>query len=89
MRIFFFSFFISQFANQVNPQTHYETTANEIIDALPGVDMFVAGVGTGGTVSGTAHRLKEQYPDCLIISPEPDGSTMILHKRKRHPFLVS
>ncbi|XP_073949982.1 cysteine synthase-like [Choristoneura fumiferana] len=79
---------LNQFANRVNPQTHYDTTAKEIMSALPGVDMLVAGVGTGGTVSGTAHRLKEQFPDCLIVSPEPDGSTMILHNRKPHPFLV-
>ena len=63
-----------QYGNQGNPEAHYEGTGREIVDALPGVDMFVAGLGTGGTLMGVARRLKEHNPDIKIVAvaPEPD-----------------
>lgn len=64
---------ISQFDNPANPRAHERTTAPEIIDAVGDrtVDVFVAAVGTGGTISGTARRLLEEYPDMTVVGVEP------------------
>jgi cysteine synthase B len=63
-----------QYGNQGNPEAHYEGTGREIVEALPDVDMFVAGLGTGGTLMGVARRLKEHNPDIKVVAvaPEPD-----------------
>ena len=63
-----------QYGNSGNPDAHYETTGQEIVDALPDVDMFVAGLGTGGTLMGNARRLKEHNPNIKIVAvaPEPE-----------------
>ena len=63
-----------QYGNQGNPEAHYEGTGREIVEALPDVDMFVAGLGTGGTLMGVARRLKEHNPGIKIVAvaPEPD-----------------
>ena len=63
-----------QYGNSANPDAHYETTGQEIINAVPEVDTFVAGLGTGGTLMGVARRLKEYDPDVKIVAvaPEPD-----------------
>ena len=63
-----------QYGNSANPGAHYETTGPEIIDALPEVDMFVAGLGTGGTLMGVGRRLKEHNPQVKIVAvaPEPE-----------------
>ena len=63
-----------QYGNSGNPGAHYETTGPEIIGALPEVDMFVAGLGTGGTLMGVARRLKEHNPEVKIVAvaPEPE-----------------
>ena len=63
-----------QYGNPGNPDAHYETTGQEIVEALPGVDMFVAGLGTGGTLMGVGRRLKEHNPAVKIVAvaPEPD-----------------
>jgi [CysO sulfur-carrier protein]-thiocarboxylate-dependent cysteine synthase len=63
-----------QYGNSANPDAHYEGTAREIVEALPDVDMFVAGLGTGGTLMGNARRLKEHNPNVKIVAvaPEPD-----------------
>ena len=63
-----------QYGNDGNPDAHYETTGPEIIEAVPDVTAFVAGLGTGGTLMGVARRLKEHNPDVRIIAvaPEPD-----------------
>ena len=63
-----------QYGNSGNPDAHYEGTGQEIVETLPEVDMFVAGLGTGGTLMGVARRLKEHNPDIKIVAvaPEPD-----------------
>jgi cysteine synthase B len=63
-----------QYGNPANPQAHYETTAAEILDALPEVDVFVAGLGTGGTLMGVGRRLKEHNPGIRVVAvaPHPD-----------------
>jgi [CysO sulfur-carrier protein]-thiocarboxylate-dependent cysteine synthase len=60
-----------QYGNQANPLAHYETTGPEIIQALPEVDVFVAGLGTGGTLMGTGRRLREHNPKVKIVAAEP------------------
>ncbi len=63
-----------QYGNESNPQAHYETTGKEIVRDLPDVDVFVAGLGTGGTLMGVGRRLKEHNPDVRIVAvaPPPD-----------------
>ncbi|GAB6076406.1 cysteine synthase A [Desulfurobacterium crinifex] len=70
-----------QFENPVNPQVHYETTASEILEQM-GVfpEVFVAGVGTGGTLTGIGKRFKEVNPECLVVAVEPDTSAVISGK---------
>ena len=60
-----------QYANECNPRAHYEGTATEIAEALPQVDVLVAGLGTGGTLMGCAERLRESSPDVQICAAEP------------------
>jgi len=60
-----------QYGNPANPRAHYEGTAVEIIEALPEITHFVAGLGTGGTLTGNGRRLKEHNPDCQVIAVEP------------------
>jgi len=65
----------NQYANQENPRAHYETTGPEIWEQTQGeVDVLVAGVGTGGTITGTARYLKERKPDLLVVGADPEGS---------------
>ena len=63
-----------QYGNDGNPDAHYETTGPEIIEAVPNVTAFVAGLGTGGTLMGVARSLKEHNPEVRIVAvaPEPD-----------------
>ncbi len=69
------SFIPGQFVNPSNPQAHYETTGPEIFADTDGaVDVFVAGVGTGGTVTGTGRYLKEKKPSVRVVAVEPAGS---------------
>lgn len=62
-----------QFSNPANPQAHYETTGAEIINDFPynRIDVLVAGIGTGGTITGTSRRLKEKYPKIKVVGVEP------------------
>jgi len=68
---------LSQFENKFNPQAHELTTAKEIMDDFGGLDAFVAGVGTGGTLSGTARALKANGYKTKIIAVEPNDSAVI------------
>lgn len=69
---------LQQFDNNSNPQIHYRTTAEEIwADTEGSVDVFVAGVGTGGTISGIGKRLKEYNANIEIVAVEPDASAVI------------
>jgi cysteine synthase A len=72
------AFMLSQFDNPANPDSHYVGTANEILDQLGGrVDVFVAGVGTGGTLTGVARRLRERNGNVRIIAVEPKSSAVL------------
>ena len=64
-------FFCDQYANQNNPLAHYDTTAEEILEQVSDVTHFVAGVGTGGTISGVGKRLKEHDPSIQVIGVNP------------------
>ncbi len=68
---------IHQFENMLNPKAHRETTALEIIDDFDHLDAFVAGIGTGGTISGTGEVLKDHYKDIRIVGVEPDSSAVL------------
>ena len=72
------SYIPGQFVNPSNPLAHEETTVLEIIDDFDGnIDYFVAGIGTGGTITGIARILKKKYPDIKIIGIEPKDSPLI------------
>jgi cystathionine beta-synthase len=65
----------NQYANQANPESHYQTTGPEIWDQTDGeVDVLVVGVGTGGTITGTARFLKEKKPSIQVVGVDPVGS---------------
>ena len=70
-------FMPQQFKNSANPLKHYETTGEEIIKDLPDLDAFVAGVGTGGTISGAGKRVKEFNSEIKIVAVEPQESPVI------------
>ncbi|HKY11961.1 MAG TPA: cysteine synthase family protein [Gaiellaceae bacterium] len=60
-----------QYANEANPRAHFEGTGAEIVDALDRVDVFVAGLGTGGTLMGAGARIREAFPEAVIAAAEP------------------
>lgn len=67
----------NQYFNQTNPDTHFHTTGPEIWRQTDGaIDVFVAGVGTGGTISGIGRFLKEQNPDIMVVGADPEGSIL-------------
>ena len=72
------SFIPGQFVNQINAKAHYKTTGPEIWEDTQGdVDIFVAGVGTGGTITGTGVYLKEKNPNIQVVAVEPKGSPVL------------
>lgn len=70
-------FIPQQFVNEANPLKHYETTAEEIIEDVKDIDVFVAAVGTGGTIMGIGKKLKEYKKDLTVIAVEPEKSPVI------------
>jgi cystathionine beta-synthase len=77
----------NQYFNPENPKTHYETTGPEIWNQTEGrIDVFVAGVGTGGTISGVGRYLKERNPEVLIVGADPEGS--VYSGDEPRPYLV-
>jgi cysteine synthase A len=72
------AFLPDQFSNPANPEVHRRTTGPEILDALDGrLDVFVAGVGTGGTITGVGQYLKAELPDVRIVAVEPAASAVL------------
>jgi cysteine synthase len=71
-------FLPDQFSNPANPEIHRRTTGPEILEALEGrVDVLVAGVGTGGTITGAGEVLKARNPNCLVVAVEPSASAVL------------
>jgi cysteine synthase A len=71
-------FLPDQFSNPANPEIHRRTTGPEILEAMEGrVDVLVAGVGTGGTITGAGEVLKAHNPDCLMVAVEPSASAVL------------
>ena len=72
------AFLPDQFSNPANPEIHRLTTGPEILEAMEGrVDVFVAGVGTGGTITGAGEVLKAHNPGCLVVAVEPSASAVL------------
>jgi len=81
-------FLPDQFSNPANPEVHRRTTAPEILDALDGrVDVFVAGVGTGGTITGVGEVLKQRNPETQVIAVEP-ATSAVLSGRSAGPHKI-
>jgi cystathionine beta-synthase len=79
----------NQYFNQANPQAHYESTGPELWEQTGGrITHLVVGVGTGGTVTGTARYLKERNPDLVVIGADPEGSIYSGGEENMHPYLV-
>lgn len=75
------SFYLSQFDNPENPEAHRRTTAREILDDFPeGIDALVAGVGTGGTITGVGEVVKKKWPGLKVIAVEPKSSAVLSGK---------
>jgi len=71
-------FWTNQFCNIDNPEVHRLTTGREIVEQMDGpVDAFISGIGTGGTITGVGHALKDRYPDCLVVAAEPENAALL------------
>lgn len=78
---------LDQFSNTDNAEAHYQTTGPEIANALDGVDVFVAGIGTGGTIMGTGRYLRERFPGVRLYGVEPAESA-VLSGKPAGPHLI-
>ena len=80
------SFYLSQFDNPENPEAHRRTTAQEILDDFPdGIDALIAGVGTGGTITGAGEVVKKKWPQVKVVAVEPKTSAVLSGRPKgRH-----
>jgi cystathionine beta-synthase len=79
----------NQYANPANPQAHYDTTGPELWSQLgERITHFVAGVGTGGTITGTAHYLRERKPDLVVVGADPEGSIYSGGEENVRPYLI-
>ncbi len=77
----------NQYFNEENPKAHYDTTGPEIWEQTEGrIDVFVCGVGTGGTITGAARYLKERKPDLMVVGADPEGS--LYSGDEVHPYLT-
>ncbi|MCK4778458.1 MAG: cysteine synthase family protein [Actinomycetia bacterium] len=76
-----------QFGNFHNVRAHYETTGKEILEQVGKVDVFVAGIGTGGTVTGAGRRIREKYDDVKIIGVEPNQGSKIQGLRNLNDYM--
>ena len=80
---------LNQYANPANPQAHYESTGPELWEQTAGrITHLVLGVGTGGTVTGTARYLRERRPDLVVIGADPEGSIYSGGEENVRPYLV-
>ena len=80
---------LDQYSNPYNPIAHYDHTAEEILSSCDGkLDVFIAGAGTGGTITGVARKLKERCPNVKIIGVDPDGSVLSDLNSPAGPYLV-
>src|SRR5204862_5441971 len=66
-----------QYGNEANPRAHYDGTAAEIVRDCPEVDVFVAGLGTGGTLMGCGRRIREHNPNAQIVAAEPEYGELV------------
>jgi cystathionine beta-synthase len=79
----------NQYFNQVNPETHYATTGPEIWEQTDGrIDVLVAGIGTGGTITGVGRYLKERKKDVVVVGADPEGSVFSAPDEPARPYLV-
>jgi cystathionine beta-synthase len=79
----------NQYVNRANPQTHYDSTGPELWDQLgDSITHLVVGVGTGGTITGTARFLRERKPDLVVVGADPEGSIYSGGEEGVHPYLV-
>lgn len=80
---------LNQYENEANVMAHYETTGKEILEQMKNkkIDVFVAGIGTGGTIMGVGRRLREKYPNVEIIGVEPRVETKIEGLRSTEEYL--
>jgi cysteine synthase A len=81
------SYMPQQFKNKANPAIHRKTTAKEIMRSLDRIDAFVAGVGSGGTITGVGGALKRKFPEVKIVAVEPDESP-VLSGGEPHPHSI-
>jgi cystathionine beta-synthase len=79
----------NQYFNRANPQAHYESTGPELWEQTAGtITHLVAGVGTGGTITGSARYLRERKPDLVVVGADPEGSIYAGGEQNVHPYLV-